>query len=132
MLAEIKELQDSAVKQLIEVIKTQNKSSYTFRAPTGSGKTYMMADFMNQILSLYPQIIFLVSSLSKSDLAQQNFEKFCEYRDNHNFNTLNPYLITSDIASEERLHIPCDYNVYLLPRDLYKNSVLCKVLSLHF
>ncbi len=122
MLAEIKELQDSAVKQLIEVIKTQNKSSYTFRAPTGSGKTYMMADFMNQILSLYPQIIFLVSSLSKSDLAQQNFEKFCEYRDNHNFNTLNPYLITSDIASEERLHIPCDYNVYLLPRDLYKKN----------
>ena len=63
MLAEIKELQNGAVNQLIEAIKTQNKSSYTFRAPTGSGKTYMMADFMNRMLEQNQKIIFLVSSL---------------------------------------------------------------------
>lgn len=122
MLAEINELQNRAVNQLVEILKTQNKSSYTFRAPTGSGKTYMMADFMNRLLEQNQQIIFLVSSLSKSDLARQNYEKFCEYRDKNNFTNLNPYLINSDIASEERLHIPSDYNVYLLPRDLYKEN----------
>jgi type III restriction enzyme len=122
MLAEIKELQDRAVNQLIEIVKTQNKNSYTFRAPTGSGKTYMMADFMNRMLEQNQHIIFLVSSLSKSDLAQQNYDKFCEYRDKNNFTNLNPYLINSDIAGEERLHIPSDYNVYLLPRDLYKEN----------
>lgn len=122
MLAEIKELQNGAVNQLIEAIKTQNKSSYTFRAPTGSGKTYMMADFMNRMLEQNQKIIFLVSSLSKSDLARQNYDKFCEYRDKNNFTNLNPYLINSDIAGEERLHIPSDYNVYLLPRDLYKEN----------
>ena len=121
MLAEINELQNRAVNQLVEILKTQNKSSYTFRAPTGSGKTYMMADFMNRLLEQNQQIIFLVSSLSKSDLARQNYEKFCEYRDKNNFTNLNPYLINSDIASEERLHIS-DYNVYLLPRDLYKEN----------
>lgn len=122
MLAEIIELQDRAVNQLIEILKTNKKSSYTFRAPTGSGKTYMMADFMNRMLEQNRQIIFLVSSLSKSDLARQNYEKFCEYRDKNNFINLNPYLISSDIAGEERLHIPSDYNVYLLPRDLYKEN----------
>ena len=97
MLAEIKELQNGAVNQLIEAIKTQNKSSYTFRAPTGSGKTYMMADFMNRMLEQNQKIIFLVSSLSKSDLARQNYDKFCEYRDKNNFTNLNPYLINGTV-----------------------------------
>lgn len=122
MLAEIKELQDRAVNQLIETLKTHDKNTYTFRAPTGSGKTYMMANFMNRILTQNHHVIFLVSSLSKSDLAKQNYEKFCEYRDKNGFINLNPYLINSDIAGEERLHIPNNYNTYLLPRDLYKEN----------
>lgn len=120
MLAEITELQTNAVNRLIAKIESNQKGSYTFRAPTGSGKTYMMADFMDKMLQRHPHIIFLVSSLSKSDLAKQNYDKFCEYRDNTWFPRINPYLINSEIAGEERLHIPNDYNVYLLPRDLYK------------
>lgn len=122
MLAEIKELQTAAVNKLIDLIDTQNKDVYTFRAPTGSGKTYMMADFMDKMLQKHKEVIFLVSSLSKSDLAKQNYDKFCEYRDSSWFPRLNPYLMNSEIAGEERLHIPNDYNVYLLPRDLYKEK----------
>ena len=65
MLAEIQELQNDAVSQLIATLKSTPKDSYTFRAPTGSGKTYMMADFMNRILENNKDVIFLVSSLSK-------------------------------------------------------------------
>ena len=122
MLAEIQELQNDAVSKLINAIKDNQKASYTFRAPTGSGKTYMMADFMNRMVEINSDIVFLVSSLSKSDLAAQNYEKFCEYRDKNYFNSLNPYLMSSDIAREERLYIPSDFNVYLLPRDLYKKD----------
>lgn len=122
MIAEIQELQNDAVSKLIAAIRTNSKDSYTFRAPTGSGKTYMMADFMNRMLAMNGNIVFLVSSLSKSDLAAQNYEKFCEYRDRQAFTNLNPYLMTSSIAGEERLHIPSDFNVYLLPRDLYKKD----------
>ena len=122
MLQEIVELQKSAVAKLISVVKNERKDSYTFRAPTGSGKTYMMADFMNQMLEANSGVVFLVSSLSKSDLAKQNYDKFCEYRNKNYFKNLNPYLINSEIAGEERLHIPSDFNVYLLPRDLYKEN----------
>ncbi len=122
MLAEIQELQNDAVSKLITAIRTSSKHTYTFRAPTGGGKTYMMADFMNRMIEINSNIVFLVSSLSKSDLAVQNYEKFCEYRDKNYFNNLNPYLMTSDVAGEERLHIPSDFNVYLLPRDLYKKD----------
>ena len=82
----------------------------------------MMADFMNRMLGKHDGLIFLVSSLSKSDLAEQNYDKFCEYIDKNDFKNLNPYLINSEIADEESLYIPTDYNVYLLPRDLYKKN----------
>lgn len=64
----------------------------------------------------------MVVSLSKGNLATQNYEKFLEYSSNGNFKLLNPYLITSQVAGEERLFVPTGYNVYLLPRDLYKTN----------
>jgi type III restriction enzyme len=113
-------LQQNAVSALVEL--TATKDEMTFKAPTGSGKTYMMADMMNRILSADKNVIFLVSTLSKGDLATQNYEKFQEYSAKGNFPVLKPYLINSQIANEERLFVPTDYNVYLLPRDLYKQG----------
>jgi type III restriction enzyme len=120
MLQEAITLQQNAVEKLVELIKTQN--IITFKAPTGSGKTYMMADMMNRILEQDKDVIFLVSTLSKGDLATQNFEKFEEYSSKGNFKKLKPYLISSEVSGEERLFVPTDYNVYLLPRDLYKKG----------
>ena len=120
MLSEAKELQKRAVGDLMDAIKT--KDEITFRAPTGSGKTYMMANLMNSIFEERNDVVFLVSSLSKGDLARQNYDKFCEYSEKGDFPCIKPYLISSEIAGEERLFVPIDYNVYLLPRDLYKAS----------
>ena len=122
MLAEVKELQNNAVTQLTQKVLEGNSKELTFKAPTGSGKTFMMADFMNRILETQKDIVFLVSSLSKGNLAQQNYDKFCEYKQKQFFAKLNPYLINSNISGEERLFIPTEYNVYILPRDLYKSG----------
>ncbi|MDR3243735.1 MAG: DEAD/DEAH box helicase family protein, partial [Elusimicrobiota bacterium] len=116
-----KELQNEAVSRLICEVQSK-KIEITFKAPTGSGKTYMMADFMNRIIAENANVIFLVSSLSKGDLARQNYEKFCDYFERKFFANLNPYLINSEIAGEERLFIPETHNVYVLPRDLYKEK----------
>ena len=120
MKQEAIDLQQNAVSSLVELTSTQDE--LTFKAPTGSGKTYMMADMMNRILSQDKNVVFLVSTLSKGDLATQNYEKFQEYSAKGNFLELKPYLISSQIAGEERLFVPTDYNVYLLPRDLYKKG----------
>ena len=120
MLQEAKELQLTAVNQLCEQI--QDKDELTFKAPTGSGKTYMMADLMNRILGENEDVIFLVSSLSKGNLAGQNYDKFCEYAETGAFSNIKPYLISTEVSPEERLFIPIDYNVYILPRDLYKKG----------
>ena len=122
MLKDVIDLQQNAIHKLVELIKTDKKDEITFKAPTGSGKTFMMADFMNQILSENSNVIFLVSTLSKGNLAGQNYDKFIQYADNGNFSYLKPYLINTEITSEESLFIPTDYNVYILPRDLYKKD----------
>lgn len=120
MLKEAIELQQNAVSRLVELI--EERDELTFRAPTGSGKTYMMADFMNRILDDNEDVVFLVSTLSKGNLAQQNYEKFQEYREKGRFGHLKPYLISSEVSGEEALFVPTDYNVYVLPRDLYKKG----------
>lgn len=121
MLQEAKDLQNRAVSQLVAAL-SQGKKEYTFKAPTGSGKTYMMADFMNRILATQSNVVFLVSSLSKSELAEQNYNSFCALAQNGTFPNLNPFLINSESSGEGSLHIPTDNNVYVLPRDLYKDK----------
>ena len=118
MLDEVKELQDNAVSQLLSLIAKKNE--ITFKAPTGSGKTHMMADFMNRVLSEKSDVVFIVSSLSKAELAKQNYDAFESYIADGKFTNLNPYLINSENGTEGSLYIPLDYNVYVLPRDLYK------------
>lgn len=122
MLQEVKDLQNNAVERLIKSIG--KKKETTFRAPTGSGKTYMMADLMNRVIEANEHVVFLVSSLSKGDLARQNYESFKESADKSVFPKLDPYLISTDISGEEGLHIPTDHNVYVLPRDLFKQDSL--------
>lgn len=121
MLQEAKDLQKSAVSKLVQVL-ANGKKEITFKAPTGSGKTYMMADFMNRVISSNPNVVFIVSTLSKSNLAQQNYESFQKLTENGTFTNINPFLINSDSSGEGSLYIPTDYNVYVLPRDLYKDS----------
>ncbi len=120
MLQEIKDLQNRAVSQLKAKLAT--KRELTFRAPTGSGKTRMMGDLMNRVLSENSQVVFLVSSLSKGDLARQNYESFAACVRDGVFPALRPYLISSEISGEETLYIPTGYNVYVLPRDLFKKQ----------
>ena len=122
MLDEAIELQNNAVKKLISLIPF--KDEIVFKAPTGSGKTHMMADLMNQVLKEDKDVIFLVSTLSKGNLAEQNCEKFLEYSANNEFPFLNPYPtpISSDEESEGRLSIPEGYNVYILPTDKFKSD----------
>lgn len=125
MLQEAKDLQKESVTKLLTVLAA-DKKEITFKAPTGSGKTFMMSDLMNRILSSRNDVVFIVSTLSKSNLAEQNYNSFKELSENGTFPYLKPYLISSDEKGEGNLYIPLDYNVYVLPRDLYKKNARLK------
>lgn len=120
MLQEAKNIQHEAVDKLVNLLKNSKQKSLVFKAPTGSGKTYMIADLMNRVLAEDKDVVFLVSSLSKGNLAQQNHEKFESY--GSTFTRLKPYLVNSEISGEEQLFVPTEYNVYSLPLSLYKKG----------
>lgn len=122
MLSSVKELQNKAVERLKTSVLSERKKTFTFKAPTGSGKTYMMAHFCDEILALYPHSVFIISSLSKGGLATQNYEKFEEYTEKGFFKHLDSCLIQTEVTSEEKIDIPLNHNVYFLPRDLYKKN----------
>lgn len=132
MLQEAIDLQNCAVSELFSKAHGEKKE-LTFRAPTGSGKTHMMADFMNRLLAEQKDIIFLVSTLSKGNLAKQNYDSFHKCSLDGTFPEIKPYLINTEISGEEELFIPTDYNVYVLPRDLFKaGGILMRGAMDHF
>lgn len=121
MLQEAKDLQQRAVEELLQKAE-RNKKVLTFRAPTGSGKTRMMADFMNRVLAAHDDVVFLVSTLSKGNLAQQNYDVFRDCADKGIFPKIDAHLISTEVSGEETLFIPENHNVYVLPRDLFKKN----------
>ena len=113
MLDEVKSVQNKAIYEIINEISI--KDEIVFKAPTGAGKTFIMARFMDELLHSDDSIVFIVSSLSKAGLAQQNYDKFCEYLDLGLINDIKPYLISSESSGENSIYIPSHENVYVLP-----------------
>lgn len=133
MTEAMKGLQERAVNKLFEIFDKLNKNNnndnkeITFKAPTGSGKTYMMSALMNRILSSDENAVFLVSTLSKGGLAEQNYEAFLRFKQ-EKFKHLKPFLIESGKGKkiEGMIEIPRDCNVYVLARDLFKETSILK------
>jgi type III restriction enzyme len=118
MKKEVFDLQNRIVTELLQA--ASYKSEITLKAPTGSGKTFIIADFMNRVVIQNSKIVFLVSSLSKAKLGVQNHEKFIEY--SNKLKNINPFLISSKSTSQSKIVIPTNFNVYTLPTDLYKEN----------
>ncbi|EGV00461.1 hypothetical protein MCSF7_02883 [Mycoplasmopsis columbina SF7] len=80
--------QDKAVTQLLEYWNNrydeQQIRKVTFKAPTGSGKTFMIANFIDRAISANntgKKLFFLVATLSSADLPLQLETKFNEYKE---------------------------------------------------
>lgn len=78
--------QEKAVKELLEKFNILWSSNYrptnlTLKAPTGSGKTFMMADFLNRLTTQpnWQQDVAFVWITFSDDLAMQSRAKIKEY-----------------------------------------------------
>jgi len=124
MLQDAIELQQKQVRRLVHSINT-DKKVYVFKAPTGSGKTHMIADFMNTIIGQDSEAVFVVSERSKSGLSNQIYDDFAQYQQTV-FQNLNTYHIHTNNDKKKKndalLFIPPSYNVYVLPSDLVKKG----------
>ena len=75
-------------KRAVDNLLTKYNSNVKFvdfKAPTGSGKTFMIASFISQILlekKHNQKIVFFLATLSSAELPKQFYEKVKKYRDN--------------------------------------------------
>lgn len=124
MKKEIIELQNNAINSLLALVR-EGKENITLKAPTGSGKTYMMSSLMNKILEYDKNVVFIVSIPSKGKLAEQNFNRFAELSFD-TFKNLEPFYICSgsenDKNKEYSLHIDQNRNVFVLPTAQYTDT----------
>ena len=128
MKQEIIDLQNTAIKSLLSLAKSRKKE-ISLKAPTGSGKTYIMASFMNSMLGNDKNVIFVVSTPSKGELARQNYDTFAQLSLN-TFTNINPSYISSGKENNKNedysLFIDISHNVYVLPTAQYTDSTRIK------
>ncbi len=124
MKSEIIELQERTVQSIISHAK-KGKNSITVKAPTGSGKTHIMAILMNKMIADDENIIFIVSILSKGKLASQSYDKFNDLALNK-YTKLRPFYISSGKENtkntEYSLYIDDTCNVFVLPTSQYTET----------
>lgn len=78
--------QQNAVNELVNEFDPNNKNIVYFKAPTGSGKTFMIANVINNITKKYfgEKLLFVIATLSSAELPQQmknNLEDYKYYLD---------------------------------------------------
>lgn len=124
MKREIIELQERTVQSIFNLAKKSNKS-ITIKAPTGSGKTHIMANLMNKMIEDDENIIFIVSILSKGKLSSQSYDKFNDLALNK-YTKLRPFYISSGNENikntEYSLYIDDACNVFVLPTSQYTEN----------
>lgn len=124
MKSEIIELQERTVQSIYNLAK-KGKNSITVKAPTGSGKTHIMANLMNKMIADDENIIFIVSILSKGKLASQSYNKFSDLALNK-YTKLRPCYISSGNENtkntEYSLYIDDTCNVFVLPTSQYTEN----------
>jgi len=75
-----KEYQDRAVNKLLsrskEILEENRKATIVFQSPTGSGKTFMMSQYITDLIKENEDkdFCFLWFSIGKGDLHKQSYE----------------------------------------------------------
>ncbi|WP_308699317.1 DEAD/DEAH box helicase family protein [Mycoplasma procyoni] len=120
--------QELVVDQLVEKTKVsldQNtKTSVYFKAPTGSGKTFMMINYIDKLIdhSKYDQsqkLIFVIVTLSSAQLPQQMEENFKEYKHYINNKDLQIHRIESPSNTKTSSKIEKNFKFYAEQNHVY-------------
>ncbi|MEA4206204.1 DEAD/DEAH box helicase family protein [Mycoplasma sp. 1199] len=86
--------QQNAVNQVVTIYQEQNSKNALLWAPTGSGKTFMVANIIDNIVKIQEnkneKVIFIFATISTAELPRQLENKFREYK----------YFLTNDFPVE--------------------------------
>ncbi|QVK01703.1 DEAD/DEAH box helicase family protein [Mycoplasma mycoides subsp. capri] len=74
--------QEFVVQQIVDKYHIENKKIIDFQAPTGSGKTFMMINAIDKLITTYPneKFTFVIVTLSTAELPKQLYDNLNDYK----------------------------------------------------
>ncbi|WP_322908189.1 DEAD/DEAH box helicase family protein [Mycoplasmopsis felis] len=138
---ELTKSQSSVVSKLVDLtwnqLITHKKESLYFKAPTGSGKTFMMLNYIDQLIELSKlenqlDLVFVIVTLSSAELPKQMEESFLEYKYYINNKDLHIQRIESPSNTKKNTKVEKNYQFFAEKNNVYimggasfkKNSIL--------
>ncbi|WP_051619021.1 DEAD/DEAH box helicase family protein [[Mycoplasma] collis] len=108
---QLSNIQLQAVEKIVK--NYQEEKIIQFQAPTGSGKTFMMANFIDKLISenYNDNLVFIIATLSSADLPKQmknNLDDYLKYL-NNKFEII---LKESPTKSKDKLPKDKDFSFY--------------------
>ena len=83
--------QKEVVQKLFNAFKEKDNYKFaSFKAPTGSGKTFMASEFISRVfateIASFKKTVFVVATISNAELPKQFARKLKDYKKYHSFN----------------------------------------------
>ncbi|UWD34226.1 DEAD/DEAH box helicase family protein [Mesomycoplasma molare] len=133
--------QREAIERLLDKarksIDSEQKDTVYFKAPTGSGKTFMMINFIDELIewsksNIEHKLIFVVTTLSSAELPKQLEENFNEYKHYIQNKNLKVERIESPSNAKTSSKIEKNYEFFAEPNKVFiiggasfrKNTIL--------
>ncbi|VEU75537.1 Type III restriction enzyme, res subunit [Mycoplasmopsis maculosa] len=115
---------NSLLNKTIESIETNKISSVYFKAPTGSGKTFMMINYIDKLiewnkLNFNDNLVFVIVTLSSAELPKQMEENFNEYKHYLSNNDLKITRIESPSNINKNSKVEKNYQFFAKPNNVY-------------
>ncbi len=79
MVIVLKDFQKEAINKLLQYMDEPTVNNIILKSPTGSGKTIILINFMNEYLKSHPKTVFIWLTPGKGGLAEQSKEKMDRY-----------------------------------------------------
>ncbi|MBG0730538.1 DEAD/DEAH box helicase family protein [Mycoplasma sp. 'Moose RK'] len=121
--------QNKAVENLVETTKSFlkqeiNYNAIYFKAPTGSGKTFMMLNYIDELIQWNKfhsnhELVFVIVTLSSAELPKQMEESFDEYKQFINNSNLEIFRIESPSNLNRTSKIDKNYQFFSKPDSIY-------------
>lgn len=106
-------LQEEKIQEIVNHFNNGNRK-VDFKAPTGSGKTLMATGVISKMINTNPdkKMVFIIATLSSSDLPEQFERKINEYKGDLEFNDFEVEYIQSPSAGNKT---PKDMQIQIRP-----------------
>ena len=97
---ELKEFQRDCVNKLLNATTVGNKKEILVQAPTGSGKTIILLDYIEEYFRENKNTIFVWLTPGKGELEEQSREKMNKYLPNLSSKTISEILVSGFEAGD--------------------------------